>query len=38
MIKITRMIKGRKCNHEEYYEEEFNYNMQLISFFDFFQC
>ena len=38
MIKITRMTKGRNCNYEEHYGEEFNYSMQIASFFDFFQC
>ena len=38
MIKITRTIKERKCNHEEHYGEEFDYNMQMVSFFGFSQC
>ena len=35
MIKITRTTKERKCNHEKHYEEKFDYNMQIVSFFGF---
>ena len=37
MIKITRITKKRKCNHEEHYGEKFDYNMQMTLIFGFSQ-